>query len=82
MEPILPTIRDLSVPLNKKKRRLTPSNQRQLILPKTQKTNYAAPALRGNSRRDGVFNGRSPHKYTNEMTTECNGTTIEDWLRR
>ena len=42
MEPTLPTVRDLSVTLNKKERGITPSNQRQLSLSKTQKTNYAA----------------------------------------
>ena len=61
MEPTLPMIRDLSVTLHKNERRITPSNQRQLLLSTTQKTNYAAPALRGNSRREGVFNRRSPY---------------------
>ena len=82
MEPTLPTIRDLSVTLHKNERRITPSNQRQLHLSTTQKTNYAEPALRGNSRREGVFNGRSLTKYAYDTTIVCNGTSSEDWLRR
>ena len=38
--------------------------------------------VRGNSRREGVFDRRSPTKYKNETTIECNGTPTEDWLRR
>ena len=61
MEPTQPTIRDLSVISNKKERRRPPSNKRQLNLAMNRKTNYAAPALRENSRREGVFNGTSPY---------------------
>ena len=42
------------------------------------KTKYAAPALRGNDWREGVFDRNPPTKYTNETTTECNGTPTED----
>ena len=60
-EPTLPTIHDLSVTITRNQKRTFPSNQRQLTLSLNQKTNYAAPALRGNSRREGVFNKRSPY---------------------
>ena len=62
LERTLPLIRDLSVTFNKKERRITPPNQRQLNVSKTQKTNYPAPALWRNSRREGVFNRRPPHQ--------------------
>ena len=45
----LPTIRDLSVTLHENEKRITPANQRQTHPLTTQKTNYAAPALWGNS---------------------------------
>ena len=47
-----------------------------------QKTNYAAPALWGNSRREGVFTRRSPTIYTTDTTAECTGTPTENWLRQ
>ena len=78
MEPTLPTIRDPSVTTNKNGKR---TGFRQLNLLTNQKTNYAAPALRGN-RREGEFNRGSPTKHKIDTTTECNGTPTEDWLRR
>ena len=60
-EPTLPTIHDLSVTITRNQKGTFPSNQRQLTLSLNQKTKYAAPALRGNSRREGVFNKRSPY---------------------
>ena len=77
MEPTPPTIHDLSVTTNKNERRKAPSNQRQLKLSMNQKTNYAAPALRGNSSWEGVFN-RGSTEHNNDTTTECNGTPTED----
>ena len=45
-----------------------------------QKTNYAAPALWGNSRREGVFTRRPPTIYATDTTAECTGTPTENWL--
>ena len=77
MEPTLPTIRDPSVTTNKNEERITPSNQPQLKLSMNQNTNSAAPALRGNSRREGVFNRGSPHHtqqwHHNRMQWNTNG---------
>ena len=47
-----------------------------------QKTNYAAPALWGNSRREGVFTRRPPTIYTTDTTTRCTDTPTENWLRQ
>ena len=47
-----------------------------------QKTNYAAPALWGNSRREGVFTRRPPTIYTTDTTTKCTDTPTENWLRQ
>ena len=47
-----------------------------------QKTNYAAPVLWGNSRREGVFTRRPPTIYTTDTTAECTRTPTEDWLRQ
>ena len=58
------------------------SNLRQPKLSKNQKTKYVAPALRGNSRREGVFNRRSPTEDNNNSKTNCSVTTTDDWLRR
>ena len=82
MEPTRPTIRGLSDISNKKGRRIPLPNKRQLNLEMNQKTNYTAPALRGNSRREVVFNRRSPTTYAIDTTIECNGTQTEGWLRR
>ena len=75
-EPTLPTIHDLSVTTIQNQKRTFPSNKRQLTLSLTQKTNYAAPALRGNSRREGVLNERSPYdvhkRYNNRMRWNSN----------
>ena len=46
------------------------------------KTKYAAPALWGISRREGIFDRGSPNIHNNETTIECKGTPTEDWLRR
>ena len=47
------------------------------------KTNYAAPAIRGNGRREGVFTRRPPyHTHTTDTTAECTGTPTEAWLRQ
>ena len=81
MEPMLPTIRDLVVTTNKNERGITPSNQRQLKLSTKQNTNYAAPALRGNSRRKGVLNQTPSTKHHSDSTTQCNVRPTEDWLR-
>ena len=77
MESTLPTIHDLSVKTNKIIKRTSPSK-----MPTNKKTSYAAPAFRGNSRREGVFDRRSPTENTKNSTTDCNGTLTEDWLRR
>ena len=61
MEPTQPTIRDLSVTSNKKRRRIPPPNKRQLNSTMNQKTNYAAPVFWGNNRCEGVFNRGSPY---------------------
>ena len=81
-EPTLPMIRDLSVTLHENEKRITLSNQRQTHPLTTQKTNYAAPALWGNSRREGVFNRRPNITNADDTTIEFNGTPTEDWLRR
>ena len=53
-EPTLPTIHDPSVTITRNQKGTSPPNQRQLTLSLNQKTRYAAPAFRGNSRREGV----------------------------
>ena len=67
---------------HKNESRTPPSNKRHLNLLTNKKTNYAAPALWGNSRREGVFTRRIPTIYTTGTTTECTGTPTEDWLRQ
>ena len=75
-EPTLPMIHDLSVTTIQNQKRTFPSNKRRPTLSLIQKTNYAAPALRGNSRREGVFNERSPYdlhkRYNNRMRWNSN----------
>ena len=82
MEPTLPTTHDPNVITHKNERRTPPSNKRQLNLLTNKKTNYAAPALWGNSRREGVFTRRPPTTYTTDTTAECTGTSTEAWLRQ
>ena len=82
MEPTRQTTRDQSDTSNEKEKQIYPPNNLQPISETNEKTNYAAPALWGNSRREGVFNKRSPTTYINDTTTECNGTPKEDWLRQ
>ena len=74
MEQMLPTIHDPNVITNENKKRTTPSNLRQPKLLKNRKIIYAAPALRGNRRREGVFNRTSPIVYNNNLTTNFIGT--------
>ena len=75
-EPTLQMIHDLSVTTIQNQKRTFPSNKRRPMLSLIQKTNYAAPALRGNSRREGVFNERSPYdlhkRYNNRMRWNSN----------
>ena len=83
MEPTLPTIRGLSVTLITNKKETFLSNRRQSMLSSNQKNNYAAPALRGNSRNARAYSTEDPPTtYVNNTTIECNGTPTEDWLRR
>ena len=65
-----------------KKRRIPPSNKRNPKQPKTQKTNYAAPALRETTDARAYSIEDPSTKHNNEVPTECNGTPTEDWLRR
>ena len=74
--------RDLNDISNKKGKKITPHNSRQTKPQTNQKTRYAAPALRGNSRREGVLINRPPITYTNDSTIGCDGTPTVDWLRR
>ena len=87
MEPTLPTIRDLSVITHRNERWILPPNKQQLNLHMNQKTKYAAPALRGNSRREGVFTRRSPYSiryrhnkglqwYTDERLAKTTGPRL------
>ena len=81
-EQMLPTIHDLNVTTHKNVK-WTPLSHNQQANPITnQKTNYAAPMLWGNSRREGVFSTRTPTTYTNDTTVECSGTPSEAWLRQ
>ena len=48
-----------------------------------QNTNYAAPALWGNSRRKGVFTRRPPyHIHKTDTTAKCTDTPTENWPRQ
>ena len=79
---MLATIHDPSVTTHKNVKR-TPLSQNQRTNQITnQKTNYAAPALWGNSRREGVFTRRPPTIYTTDTTAECTDTPTENWLRQ
>ena len=60
-EPMLPTIHDLSVTTHKKVKGTPLSHNQQTNPIMNQKTNYAAPALWGNSRRKGIFSTRTPN---------------------
>ena len=73
---------DPNVITHKNERWTPPSNERQLNLLMNKKTNYAAPAIRGNSRREGVFTRRPPITHTTDTTAECTGTPTEAWLRQ
>ena len=55
------TTRDLNDISNKKGIKITLHNSRQIKTQMNQKTRYAAPAIRGNRSREGVFTNRSPH---------------------
>ena len=81
-KPTLPTIHDPSVRTHKSAKQSPPSHKRHPNLTMTHKTNYAAPALWGNSRREGVISRRPPTTYTDDTTVECSGTPTEDWLRQ
>ena len=77
-----PTTNDPNVITHKNESQTPPSNKQQLNLLTNKKTNYTAPALWGNSRREGVFTRRPPIIYTTDTTAECTGTPTEDWLRQ
>ena len=47
-----------------------------------QKTEVAAPTLRGKSRREGVHHRRPPNRYEEDFFTECNEEPTQDWQRR
>ena len=64
-ESMLPMIHDPSVTTHKNVKWTPLSHNQQANQKMNQKTNYAAPALRGNSRREGVFTRRSPHHIHN-----------------
>ena len=86
-EPTRPTTRDLSDTSNEKGTRILPPNNQQPNLKTNQKTSYAANPLWGNSRREGVFNRRSPYYihqrnnkriqwYTNGRLAETTSTCL------
>ena len=60
-EPMLPTIHDLSVTAHKNVKWTPLSHNQQTNPIMNQKTNYAAPVLWGNCRREGVFSTRPPN---------------------
>ena len=87
MEPTRQTTGDLSDTSNEKGTRIRPPSNRQPNAETNQKTSYAAPALRGYRRREGVFNKRSPHhlykrlnnkvrRYTNRRLVETTSTRL------
>ena len=82
MEPTLPTTHDPNVIPHKNERRTPPSNKRQLNLLTNKKTNYAAPALWGNSRREGVFTRRPPITFTTDTTAECTASSDQWYSNR
>ena len=47
-----------------------------------QKTDYAAPSLRETVDARAYSIEDPPTKHNNDITTKCNGTPTEDWLRR
>ena len=61
MEPTLQTIHDPSASTHKSVKQSLLSHKRHPNLTMTQKTNYAAPAFWGNSRREGIFSRRPPN---------------------
>ena len=73
---------DPNVITHKNESQTLPPNKRQLNLSTSKKTNYAAPAFWGNSRREDVFTRRPPINHTTETTVECTGTPTEAWLRQ
>ena len=64
-EPMLPTTHDLSDTTHKKVKGTPPSHNQQTNPMMKQKTSYAAPALWGNSRREGIFSTRTPNNVYN-----------------
>ena len=81
MEPTRPTTPDPNV-IIRRNAKWTPQLNKQQLNPQTnQKTNYAALAHRGKSRREGVFNRRSPHhirqRHNNRIQWYTDGRLAE-----